>query len=332
MYGRILWGTDGSDHAARAGETAATLARATSSRLLIATGAVTPEGVEERLAAAADAAEAAGVRRARIETVRGVGRAGDALVAIAEEKDVGLAVVARGQAAVLSDLTRWLVHHTICDLLIVHTTRSDPHAPYERIAIATDGSATADRAARKGFDLARELGASVVLLFVGHPSTGDLVLQDTVQVYGQGVPTEIKVLQGDVVEQILTGTRDVGADLLVVGNKGIAGAKGFLLGSIPEKAIEGAPIDVLMCRTVVQLVAELGKGEGGIIERGGEKFAAYMDPAGELQIHSARCTHMGCTVAWNPGEQTFDCPCHGSRFAPNGDVVNGPAARPLPPG
>jgi nucleotide-binding universal stress UspA family protein len=332
MYGRILWGTDGSTHAARAGDTATMLARATSSRLVIASASVTPEGVEERLAAASAAAEAAGMRKARIETVRGVGRAGDALLAIAEEKDAGLTVVARGQATALSDLTRWLVHHTICDLLIVQAGREDAHGPYERIAVATDGSATADRAARKGFDLARELGASVTLLFVGHPSTGDLVMQDTIQVYGEGVPTEVRLLQGDVVEQVLEGSAAANADLLVVGNKGIAGAKGFLLGSIPEKIIEGATTDLLMCRTVVQLVAELAAGEGGIIERGGEKFAAYMDPKDGLQIHSARCTHMGCTVAWNPGEQTFDCPCHGSRFSPTGEVVNGPAARPLPPG
>ena len=332
MYGRIVWGTDGTDHAARAGEAGAMLARATSSRLVVASASLTPEGVEERLAAAADAAEAAGVRRARIETVRGVGRAGDALMAIAEEKDAGLTVVSRGEGAALSDLTRWLVHHTVCDLLIVGTGRPDAHAPYGSIAIASDGSATADRAARKGFDLARELGASVTLLFVGHPSTGDLVMQDTIQVYGQGVPTEVRLLQGDVVEQLLTGATECGADLLVVGNKGIAGAKGFLLGSIPEKVIESAPADVLMCRTVVQLVAELGRGEGGIIERGGEKFAAFMDPSGELHVASARCTHMGCTVAWNPGESTFDCPCHGSRFSAMGEVVNGPAARPLPPG
>ena len=69
----------------------------------------------------------------------------------------------------------------------------DPHAPYGRILIASDGSATADRAARKGFDLARAMVAEVTLVFVGHPSTGELVMQDTLAVYGQGVPSEIMI-------------------------------------------------------------------------------------------------------------------------------------------
>jgi nitrite reductase/ring-hydroxylating ferredoxin subunit len=158
------------------------------------------------------------------------------------------------------------------------------------------------------------------------------VMQDTIQVYGQGVDTKVELRQGDPTEQILDAAAVASANLLVVGNKGVAGTKGYLMGSIPERVIEGAGSDVLLCRTVVQLVAELGKGEGGIIERGGEKFAAFMDEHGELHVRSARCTHMGCTVAWNPGERTFDCPCHGSRFSPTGEVVNGPAARPLPPG
>ena len=57
-------------------------------------------------------------------------------------------------------------------------------APYRRILIATDGSPTADRAARKGFDLAASVGAPVTLAFVGHPATGKLVTDDTVAVYG----------------------------------------------------------------------------------------------------------------------------------------------------
>jgi nucleotide-binding universal stress UspA family protein/nitrite reductase/ring-hydroxylating ferredoxin subunit len=331
MYGRIVYGTDGSAPATRAGEVAATLARVTSSRLVIMSASVTPQGVEERLTAAASAAEGAGIRANRIDTVRGVGRPGDALLAVAEEKDAGLVAVARGEGEELSELTRWLVHHAPCDLLMVASNDRDPHAPYEHIAIASDGSATADRASRKGFDLARELGCRVTLIFVGHPATGDLVMQDTIAVYGQGVETEVKLLQGDPAQEILSGASECGADLLVVGNRGIAGAKGFLLGSIPEKVIDGASTDVLMCRTVVQIVSELAPGEGGIIERGGEKLAAYMAPGGELKVLSARCTHLGCTVAWNPGEETFDCPCHGSRFGPTGEVVNGPAARPLPP-
>jgi Rieske Fe-S protein len=100
---------------------------------------------------------------------------------------------------------------------------------------------------------------------------------------------------------------------------------------VPEKVIENADRDVLLCRTILQTATELGKGEGGIIERQGEKLAAFVAANGELQLRSAKCTHLGCTVGWNPAEKTFDCPCHGSRFAPDGSVVNGPAARPLPP-
>jgi nitrite reductase/ring-hydroxylating ferredoxin subunit len=59
------------------------------------------------------------------------------------------------------------------------------------------------------------------------------------------------------------------------------------------------------------------------------KVAAYRDPAGTVTLRSAICTHRGCTVGWNTVERTWDCPCHGSRFKPTGEVISGPAEAPL---
>src|SRR4029453_3562784 len=71
------------------------------------------------------------------------------------------------------------------------------------------------------------------------------------------------------------------------------------------------------------------RGQGKIIERNGAKVAAYRDDAGAVTLPSPICTHMGCTVDWNTAERTWDCPCHGSRFKPTGDVISGPAEAPL---
>jgi len=72
------------------------------------------------------------------------------------------------------------------------------------------------------------------------------------------------------------------------------------------------------------------RGQGKVIDRNGKKVAAYRDAAGTVTLRSAICTHMGCTVAWNVAERTWDCPCHGSRFKPGGEVISGPAEAPLP--
>ena len=73
----------------------------------------------------------------------------------------------------------------------------------------------------------------------------------------------------------------------------------------------------------------LAPGEGGIVREGAGKIAAYRTPDGRLIRRSAACTHLGCVVHWNPFEQCWDCPCHGSQFAPDGAVLNGPALKPL---
>jgi glycine/D-amino acid oxidase-like deaminating enzyme/nitrite reductase/ring-hydroxylating ferredoxin subunit len=70
-------------------------------------------------------------------------------------------------------------------------------------------------------------------------------------------------------------------------------------------------------------------GTGAVIRRGMTKIAVYRDDQGNFHERSAVCTHLYCIVDWNSAERTWDCPCHGSRFDPYGQVVNGPAITPL---
>ena len=76
---------------------------------------------------------------------------------------------------------------------------------------------------------------------------------------------------------------------------------------------------------------DLAPGEGAIVDSGLGKAALYRDEGGELHALSARCTHLGCLVRWNAADGTWDCPCHGSRFSPTGEVDEGPATKPLEP-
>jgi Rieske Fe-S protein len=76
-------------------------------------------------------------------------------------------------------------------------------------------------------------------------------------------------------------------------------------------------------------VRSVKRGEGRIIEKDGAKLAVYRDEHGKTIMRSAICTHMGCVIDWNRAEGTWDCPCHGSRFKPNGAVIAGPAESPL---
>lgn len=71
------------------------------------------------------------------------------------------------------------------------------------------------------------------------------------------------------------------------------------------------------------------KGQGKILQLEGKKVAAYRDDAGTVSLCSPVCTHLKCIVAWNDAEKTWDCPCHGSRFKPTGEVIAGPAEEPL---
>jgi len=72
-------------------------------------------------------------------------------------------------------------------------------------------------------------------------------------------------------------------------------------------------------------------GEGRLVTAGGDKVAAYRDENGTLYQVSAVCPHLGCIVDWNAAEKSWDCPCHGSRFDPDGNILHGPAVKCLEP-
>lgn len=74
---------------------------------------------------------------------------------------------------------------------------------------------------------------------------------------------------------------------------------------------------------------ELEKDEGGTVLFKGKRAGAYRDREGQLHIVDSTCTHMGCEVEWNDAERSWDCPCHGSRFHYDGQVLEGPAEEPL---
>jgi nucleotide-binding universal stress UspA family protein len=145
---------------------------------------------------------------------------------------------------------------------------------FSSIVVGTDGSDTASEAVRQAIALARAVGARIELVSAYEPVT-DARLRETIEVpqdlhwmlnpredveatleqaaadiRAAGVEVEVYARQGDPADAILDVAEERGSDLIVVGNKGMTGAKRFLLGSVPNKVSHHAPCSVLIIRTV----------------------------------------------------------------------------------
>jgi nucleotide-binding universal stress UspA family protein len=142
------------------------------------------------------------------------------------------------------------------------------------IVVGTDGSDTAGEAVRQATELAKAVGAKVHLVSAFEPVGNqrlreerqqvpedmswmvnqredvDATLRDAgEQIQEAGVDVETYARQGDPADAILDVAEEKNADLIVVGNKGMSGAKRFLLGSVPNKVSHHAPCSVMIIRT-----------------------------------------------------------------------------------
>jgi glycine/D-amino acid oxidase-like deaminating enzyme/nitrite reductase/ring-hydroxylating ferredoxin subunit len=103
--------------------------------------------------------------------------------------------------------------------------------------------------------------------------------------------------------------------------KPLAGAKSF----IAENVGTGAHLVGGYVQGRGRSLDEVPAGEATILKLDGKRTAVFRDEDGRVHAVSAVCTHMGCVLGWNPIDRTWDCPCHGSRFALDGTVIHGPA-------
>jgi glycine/D-amino acid oxidase-like deaminating enzyme/nitrite reductase/ring-hydroxylating ferredoxin subunit len=109
--------------------------------------------------------------------------------------------------------------------------------------------------------------------------------------------------------------------------KPVAGAGSF----ITENLGVGAQLVGGYVKGRERSLEALQRGEAAVLKLDGKRTAAFRDEQGRVHAVSAVCTHLGCVLGWNPVDRTWDCPCHGSRFAPDGSVLHGPATKALEP-
>jgi nucleotide-binding universal stress UspA family protein len=145
---------------------------------------------------------------------------------------------------------------------------------FSTIVVGTDGSETAGKAVASATDLADQLGGRLLIVSAFEPVSGTRLREESQQVPAdlqwmvnpredvdatlqeaataardRGLPVELFARQGDPADAILDVAEEQRADLIVVGNKGMTGAKRFLLGSVPNKVSHHAPCSVLIIRT-----------------------------------------------------------------------------------
>ncbi len=267
----VLVGTDGSSTASTAVTRAIQLASSVGAKLVIISAHPAGESVADVLAAAAEAARAAGLTD--VATFERVGDPADAILDLAEEQGCDLIVVGNqgmqgARRFLLGSVPNQVSHHAPSSVLIVRTGEAVPEtsvtAPVSSILVGTDGSGTAHKAVDQAIALAGELGAklSIVCAFdsgAGLAQGAAATPQDAAEralaaAVKQASAAGVEVVDtfardGDPASAILDVAEEGGVELIVIGNQGMTGARRRVVGSVPNKVSHHAPCSVLIVQT-----------------------------------------------------------------------------------
>ncbi len=264
MFTKLLVGTDGSDSATIAVAHATELARALDAEVTVLSvyappnvdapevlsGRVGDPTIEIARAILRDVEKKFG-GKAKMKTRAEEGSPADVMMDIAENEGFDLIIVGnRGMAGasrfMLGNVPNKISHHAPSSVLIVDTVDSQEPG-YRHMVVGTEGSNTAARAVGTAVDLATKTGAK---LTVATDASNEQAAQQVLQAVAQQYPNvQTQALTGDPADAIVTYAQQGGCDLIIVGNKGMTGARRFLLGSVPNKISHHATTSVLIVNT-----------------------------------------------------------------------------------
>jgi nucleotide-binding universal stress UspA family protein len=253
-FPKIVVGTDGSDSAERALDHVVRLARRTGAEVVVTHAYPRPRQPDAGRELGSSLLRDASARYGdgvRCRTALREGNAAEMLVELAREEDGALIAVGNrglgGRRMSIGTVPSRVAHGAGSHVLIVQTIRDVSSDPYARLLIATDGSPTATRAVATGMELAAAVDAPVLLLHVGDARRGDEVLTRTIREHD---PERIdpQTVEGDPAGRIVEVAKAEGCDLVVVGNRGMTGARRFT-GSVPSRVAHKAPCHVLVVKT-----------------------------------------------------------------------------------
>jgi glycine/D-amino acid oxidase-like deaminating enzyme/nitrite reductase/ring-hydroxylating ferredoxin subunit len=140
---------------------------------------------------------------------------------------------------------------------------------------------------------------------------------------GQGMT--MGATAGLLIPDLIEGRENAWCDVFKPSRKSLASALTY----VDENKDVVANLTEYVAAKTKSSASDIAPGEGALLREGMKILAAYRKPSGELHVRSATCTHIGCVVHWNSFETCWDCPCHGSQFSPEGEVLQGPAFKPL---